>query len=272
MYTVVYYQNLEKAAAIYLCQEGGSEDKMTQLIDQIKSEGKKALKAFLPPVFRGKISEMPAVGEINFGDFARLTPISTDWGLKRGGSIDRYYIENFLEKYAGDIKGRALEILNDNYLKRFGGALVKHRDILDVDASNPQATVIADLAKAYHLPADTYDCFVLTQTLQLIYDLRSAIKHIYRILKPGGVLLVTVPGISHFPRKTAPRHWSFTEYSLKTLLEEQFPKEKIKIETHGNVLVAASFLYGIGAGELKKEMYDHNDPNYQLIITAKAVK
>ena len=41
MYTVVYYQNLEKAAAIYLCQEGGSEDKMTQLIDQIKSEGRR---------------------------------------------------------------------------------------------------------------------------------------------------------------------------------------------------------------------------------------
>jgi len=214
----------------------------------------------------------PPVGKIDFGDFDRLKPISTDWGFKRGGSVDRYYIENFLKKNANDIKGYALEVMNDNYLKRFGGEQVKRRDILDIDAHNPKATVIADLAKADHLPSDTYDCIVLTQTLQLIYDLKSAMKHIHRILKPGGVLLVTVPGISHFPYKTAPRHWSFTAYSLKTLLEEQFSKEKTKIEIHGNVLVTASFLYGIGASEISQETYEYTDPNYQLIITARAVK
>ena len=97
-------------------------------------------------------------------------------------------------------------------------------------------------------------------------------KHIFRILKPGGVLLVTVPGISHFPHKISPRYWSFTDYSLKKLLEEDFPKDSIKVGTHGNVWVAAAFLYGLGSGELKKEVYDYNDPNYQLIITARAVK
>ena len=87
---------------------------MTQLIDKIKSEGKR-IKAFLLPAFRKKRLRIPAVGKIDFGDFARVTPMSTDWGFKRGGSIDRYYIENFLEKNSADIKGCALEILDDNY-------------------------------------------------------------------------------------------------------------------------------------------------------------
>ena len=213
----------------------------------------------------------PPVGRVDFGDFSRLKPIGDDWGFKRGGPVDRYYIESFLQANSGDIKGHALEIKDDNYLKRFGGKQVDRWDILDIDANNPLATIIADLAKAEHVPSNTYDCIVLTQTLQLIYDLGSAIEHIHRILKPGGALLITVPGISHFPYQT-PRCWSFTETSVRILLEERFSKENIKIKTHGNVLVAASFLYGIGSGELKKEVYDHNDPNYQFIITAKAVK
>jgi len=37
---------------------------------------------------------------------------------------------------------------------------------------------------------------VFTQTLHLIYDVRSAIRTLHRVLKPGGVLLATFPGIS----------------------------------------------------------------------------
>ncbi len=124
----------------------------------------------------------PPVGKIDFGDFARLKPISEDWGFKRGGSIDRYYVEKFLKENAADIKGYALEIMNDDYLKQFGGERVRRRDILDINAGNSKATIIADLAKADHLPSDTYDCFVLTHASQLIYELKTHRKHIYRIL------------------------------------------------------------------------------------------
>ena len=42
-----------------------------------------------------------------------------------------------------------------------------------------------------------YDCIIFTQTLQCIYDFRAALKTLYRILlRPGGVLLVTIPGVA----------------------------------------------------------------------------
>jgi len=218
--------------------------------------------------------DTPAIGQINFGDLRRLKPISNDFGFRRGGPVDRYYIERFLKENAADIKGHALEVKDDHYLKMFGGSKVTKADILDIDPNNPAVTVIADLAAADHIPSNTYDCIVLTQVLQLIFDLRSAIKHLHRILKPGGVLIITVPGISHFVYKCYANYWCwcFTENSARKLLQEVFSESKVKTAIHGNVLVATSFLQGIGAGELTEKEFNYSDPDYQVIITAKAVK
>ncbi len=211
--------------------------------------------------------------KIYFGNLG-LQPKCNYWGFNRGGPIDRYYIENFLENNAAFIKGHALEVNDDRYSSRLGGTRIEKIDILDINPLNSKATIIADLSKACHLPAGTYDCIILTQTLQYIYDLKSTIRHLYRILKPGGILLITVPGISQFIHKNDAESWCwrFTEHSLRLLLEEQFTPQNIVTESKGNVKVAAAFLYGIGVGELKKADYDFKDLDYQMVVAARAVK
>jgi hypothetical protein len=57
----------------------------------------------------------PAIGGVSAGDFNRKKPFSTEFGYDRGGPVDRYYIENFLKKESGNIKGRALEIGDNEY-------------------------------------------------------------------------------------------------------------------------------------------------------------
>ena len=37
---------------------------------------------------------------------------------------------------------------------------------------------------------------ICTQTLQLVFDVGAAVQTLHRILKPGGVALVTIPGIT----------------------------------------------------------------------------
>ena len=59
--------------------------------------------------------------KIKMGDFNRTTPFSTNFGYERGGPVDRYYIENFLQKHASHIQGRVLEIGDNEYTLRFGG-------------------------------------------------------------------------------------------------------------------------------------------------------
>ena len=66
--------------------------------------------------------------------------------------------------------------------------------------TRPEATIVADLADAAHIPADAFDCIILTQTLHLIFDVRAAVATVRRILAPGGVVLATVPGISQVDR------------------------------------------------------------------------
>lgn len=215
----------------------------------------------------------PEVGCINFGDFNRSKPFSTDWGFKRGGSIDRIFIEKFLHDHRDCVHGIGLEVMNDNYLKQYGQERITHTDILDIDTNNKRATLITDLSKADIIPSNKYDCFILTQTIQQIFDVHSALKHAYRILKPGGTLLLTVPGISHYPYKTGPiRYWSFTEHAVKKLLEEHFNSNQITTQIYGNVGLASAFLFGVGKGELNQNLIKEQDPNYQLIIAAKAVK
>ena len=147
------------------------------------------------------------MGRVGFGHLRRLTLVSRKFGYDRGQPIDRYYIENFLGCQAKDIKGRVLEIKDDTYSRRYGGSRVEVSDVLDILEDNPWATVVADLTHAPHVPSDTFDCILCTQTLHLIYDVRSAISTLHRILKPGGVLLVTVPGISQIDQGAPRWHW-----------------------------------------------------------------
>jgi len=219
-------------------------------------------------------SFIPPQGRINLGDLNRTTPFNNVFGYNRGGPVDRYYIENFLQKHADNIEGRIMEIGDNEYTLQFGGLKVTRSEILHIDDKNPKATIIGDLSNASHLKNDSFDCIILTQTLHLIYSYKEALETCYRILKPGGTLLLTVPGISHIDQGDWKKYWfwSFTDSSITRLLSEIFPAENVFVETFGNVLVATAFLYGIGLPEIKKEQMDYQDPHYQVVICAAAVK
>lgn len=220
-----------------------------------------------------QVKDNPSLFQVNLGDLNRTTPISTQFGYDRGGPVDRFYIEKFLAQSSHLIKGRVLEIGDNEYTLRYGSANVMQSDILHVDDSNPQATFVGDLSNAPMLPDDSFDCIVLTQTLHLIYNYQEAIQTCYRILKPGGSLLLTVPGISHIAQDQWGKYWywSFTDASLTRMLDEVF-KKQIQINTSGNVLAATAFLYGMGRYELSDKILNDHDPHYQVIITAQCRK
>jgi SAM-dependent methyltransferase len=240
-----------------------------------------AVKSILPAsvhrylqVRQSRVTRWASGGRIRFGSFRRIAPISRAWGSDRGMPIDRYYIERFLRVHAADIRGHVMEIRDDAYTREFGGDRVTKTDVLHAVAGNPQATIVADLAGADHITSDTFDCVILTQTLQFIYDAPAAVDTLHRILKPGGILLATFPGISQSNRRMErwDDHWRFTTVSSRRLFGERFPPEQVTVEAHGNVLVAIAFLHGLAAQELRPEELDHVDPDYEVLITVRAVK
>ncbi len=243
-----------------------------ELKDLIKKTGPKFLLKYLHQKGYYK-AYSPTPGTVNKGDFNRTTPLSNDFGYDRGGPVDRYYIENFLQKNTDSIKGDVLEIGDNEYTIRYGSRVAKS-DILHVDDNNPKATFIGDLSNAPQLADNSFDCLILTQTLHCIYDYKSALATCFRILKPGGVLLLTSPGLSPIDRGEWGPVWyyAFTKASIQKMLSDIFGPDHVDVESFGNVLVATSFLYGLGLSEITKKQLDEVDPCYQVIISAKAVK
>jgi glycosyltransferase involved in cell wall biosynthesis/SAM-dependent methyltransferase len=211
---------------------------------------------------------------IHFGDFDRTSPFSKVFGFDRGQPIDRYYIEAFLTRHSSDIRGRVLEIGDNSYTIRFGGPKVTRSDVLHINAGHPGATIVGDLSDPATLPADAFDCVILTQTLHLIFDMQKAVAALEHSLKPDGVLLLTTPGISPIDRGEWKRswYWSLTEQALGRLLEPVFDRKDISIETFGNVFAAVCFLQGLAVDEVQTAKLDILDEAFPIVIAARAVK
>jgi hypothetical protein len=210
-----------------------------------------------------------------WGSFRRLQPFSKVFGYDRGNqSIARYYIDNFISEHAPVINGKVLEIGDDTYTRRFGRN-VTHSEVLHVSEGNPKATIVTDLTSDTSIADESFDCIIMPQTLQFIYDMRAALFHTHRILKTKGVLLATFSGISQISRYDMDRwgeYWRLTSLSCRILFEEFFETQNIRITSHGNVLAAVGFLEGLSSRELKKKELDYHDLDYEVIITVLATK
>ena len=227
-------------------------------------------------MLRRRLTLWPPYGTVRWGSFDRLTPISDVNGFDRGQPIDRYYIERFLAERAagGDIGGRIVEIGDDRYIRRFAVHPLSV-DILDLDRGNPSATIYADLSRPGTLPVDAFDCIICTQTLLLVDDPAGAVSSLHQMLRPSGVALVTVPGISpmfHHPQAAWRDQWRFTSASCTSLFGGVFGAPRVEVEAHGNVLAAAAFLFGLSAEELGPDRLDMRDCRYEMIITVRAEK
>jgi SAM-dependent methyltransferase len=145
---------------------------------------------------RTRIDEPNEVA-LSLATLRRTVPISTQWGFDRGQPIDAITWSDFYPRNAFDIRGRVLEIGDASYTRQFGADRVSRSDVLNLQPNAAGTTIVANLESAPDIPDDTFDCIIATQTLQLIFDLPAAIETLYRILRPDGVLLISIPGVTH---------------------------------------------------------------------------
>lgn len=205
------------------------------------------------------------------GSLGRTRPVSHRWGYDRGLPVDRWYIERFLDQHRADITGRVLEVKDSGYTDRFGHG-VEEPAVLDVDPGNPLATYVADIASADEVPSEAFDCFVLTQTLQYVLDVRAAIAHAHRVLRPGGVLLLTLPVVSRVTDPPLTDFWRFTPFAASTLLEAAFGPGQVTVTGRGNVLSQVAFLEGLAAEDLTEAELAVDDPRSPLLACGRAVR
>jgi hypothetical protein len=207
---------------------------------------------------------------------ARPVPLYRDFGFARGWPIDRHYIEGFLAANASEIRGAVLEAGCDpDYATRFGGSRVTAKHVLYPVAGLPGGTLVANLETGQGLPADAFDCMILTQVLQFIYDMPAAVRHSHGALREGGVVLATFAGISQVSPEDMEswgEYWRVTDAAARRLFGDVFGLHNVEVQAFGNVLSACAFLNGMVISDLKPEDLDFRDPEYQVIVAVRARK
>lgn len=195
----------------------------------------------------------------------RTAPVSAHWGFDRGTPVDRYFIERFLESRRSHVTGRVLEIGDARYTRRFGHEIVRS-DVLDVDPANPRATLVGSLEAPDQLPVEAYDCFILTQTLQYLFDPAAGVAAAARLLVPGGSILASVPAVGRIDATVGAERdfWRFTAASATRLFSPHFAE--LEVTTAGNVLAACAFLYGLASEELTERELTADDALYPVVV------
>jgi len=200
-----------------------------------------------------------------------IYPAGRVFGHNRGESIGRYYINKFLSENRTDIKGNVLEIGDREYTRKYGenvkGSYVLH---YDGEGLETPYDFCGDLQNGNGIEPSFYDCIILTQVLDCIFDVQAVVRVIKHSLKIGGVGLITVSGVTPISRSDMDRYghfWKFTTKSVKELFALEGMKARVAF--YGNCKVACAFLQGMAVEDLTKEELDYLDEDFQVVITAR---
>ena len=87
---------------------------------------------------------------------------------------------------------------------------------LDIDPAR-QPDVVADIVS--YAPPRQYDVIVMIEVLEHVHDPLAAVRNLRRLLKPGGMLVLSAPFM--FPLHDRPHDfYRFTRYGLELMLAE----------------------------------------------------
>lgn len=135
----------------------------------------------------------------------------------------RENVSSFLRRMGGELDRPGLRLLDiapqvhEGARPHFPAAEI---ETLDIDPASG-ATYIADLCRTNDgIPAERFDVVVCTEVLEHTLKPFRAVAEIQRVLKPGGIALVTVP-FNFRIHGPLPDCWRFTEHGLRSLFDAE---------------------------------------------------
>lgn len=200
-----------------------------------------------------------------------IQPVSTKYGFDRGKPIDRHFIEKFIGEHKHLVKGHCLEVVDDTYIRMFGGKAVEKADVIDIFVTK-QASIHGDLRDLTNVvKSNTFDCIIITQTLHVNDDFESAIKECYRILKPGGTMLATFPTISPTWNLKI-NMWRLSVKSANYVFSKYFDKSNIRVKGYGSKVSSLLFWTGFAIEDISPSDLEKQDESFPTLIGIKATK
>lgn len=119
-----------------------------------------------------------------------------------------------IKRHASVIHGDVLDIGSGNFARYQHLFKFKTYTRMDI-AAGPEINVVGKI-ESIPLKENSFDSIVCTQVIGDVFDLKSAFDEMYRVLRPGGVLLLTESLFD--PLHDEPSDfWRFTSHSLNQL-------------------------------------------------------
>src|SRR3989344_2048248 len=137
----------------------------------------------------------------------------------------RIELQEQFKRYAKYIRGRVLDV-GVGELARYKH-LCNFDEYVGMDIEARKGVVSGQIEKI-PFPDSSFDSIVCTQVLGDVYDLHTAFRELYRVLRPGGVVLITESLFD--PLHDEPNdYWRFTKHSLGRLaLDSNFKIEALE--------------------------------------------
>lgn len=210
------------------------------------------------------------LGRPRWGNVRRVRPFSEHFGFDRGTPMDRYYLHRFLQENAADIHGDVLEIQMPGYTRKYGRDL-RRCDSIDIDQKF-KPTYFSDLATADVVPSNEYDCFLLPNTINVLRDIRGCLRHMVRVVKPGGTVLATgaVGGVPLLAE--GGDYWRMSAEGWLELVRECWAGHEYEVRQHGNCLATMAAALGLAHEELTTDELEYDDPRYPVLVTLRCRK
>lgn len=118
----------------------------------------------------------------------------------------------------GAAKGKLIDVgCGDMPYRKMLLKLVDKYESIDRERRVPEVDYEGDIQDMSILPDDAYDTAICLEVLEHVPDTGAALSELRRIIKPGGILIISVPHISRLHEEPYD-FYRFTEYGLRHLL------------------------------------------------------
>jgi hypothetical protein len=197
-----------------------------------------------------------------------------------GTPVVRWYWRDFLSRHQATIVGRGLELGSTKTLRKYGGTRLTSAESLDL-LPNPGVTYVADLTRAWEVPAERFDVFINQFTMHLIKEDLAALYHSIRLLRAGGTLLCNFACFSGFRPEgqdfgTGVTSFVWRWYSppgVHAMLGQlSLPEASFELLTYGSTAGLLAYTLGIPAELLPRAWIKLREPRRPLLVCTRITR
>jgi SAM-dependent methyltransferase len=137
----------------------------------------------------------------------------------------RTLLDKQLERLLPQLAGALLDIGSKN--RRYDALLAGTVTAVDLVADTTKNVAYANLDEQLPFPEASFDGVLCIEVLEYVHDIQHAFSELRRVLKPGGILIASIPFLYH-------EHGDWARYTPRAMGDYAAHFSSVELKTFGN--------------------------------------